>query len=114
MAVTFILNFSLISKAPALASIIGRSLGLTGLTGKSLADAIIGRTKGKSDKQKRDIFQAATEPTHVQFINPDDASTSETCEAVLSGQHVWIIGDPAIQIPPLHYNCRSSLVFIRP
>lgn len=113
MAVSFKLDFNLIGRSLALASIIGDSLGLTGLSGKALSSAIIGRTKGKTDKQKRDIFQVASKPTHVEFINPDDAKTSDTCQAVLRGKHVWPIGDPDIQIPPLHYNCRSSLAFIK-
>ncbi len=113
MAVSFKLDFNLIGRSAALASIIGESLGLTGLSGKALSSAIFTRTKGKSDKEKRDIFTTSTRPTHVEFINPDDAKTSETCQAVLRGKHIWLIGDSDIKIAPLHWFCRSSNIFFR-
>ena len=65
------------------------------------------------DKQKRDIFANSTRPTHVEFINPDDSRTSKICQKVLRGKHIWRIGDPDIQIAPLHWSCRSSNILFR-
>jgi len=44
----------------------------------------------------------------VQFSAHIDDRTSEICE-MLNGT-IWALGDPDIQVPPLHFNCRSRLV----
>lgn len=44
----------------------------------------------------------------VQFSAHMDDRTSEICE-MLNGT-IWAMGDPDIQVPPLHFNCRSRLV----
>lgn len=113
MGVEFVLDFALISESQILAPIFAESLGLEALAGSALRDAILSRTKGKTGPEKRDVFLAATKPTHVEFINPDDAATSKPCRAILKGKHVWLIGDPDIKLPPIHWNCRSSLAFIK-
>jgi len=114
MGVEFVLDFALIAESQVLAPIFAESLGLEALAGSALRDAILSRTKGKTGPEKRDVFLAATKPTHVEFINPDDARTSQPCRKVIDGVHIWKIGDPDIKVPPLHYNCRSSLAFIKP
>lgn len=45
---------------------------------------------------------------YIRFISVLDGRTSKLC-AVLDGS-VWKINDPTKRIPPLHPNCRSTLV----
>ncbi|MFI8035612.1 minor capsid protein [Acinetobacter sp. ABJ_C3_5] len=45
---------------------------------------------------------------YIRFISVLDGRTSKLC-AALDGS-VWKINDPAKRIPPLHPNCRSTLV----
>ena len=44
----------------------------------------------------------------VQFSAHIDDRTTDIC-AMLNGT-IWAMGDPDIQVPPLHFNCRSRLV----
>lgn len=44
----------------------------------------------------------------MQYSAHLDDRTSEICE-MLNGT-IWAMGDPDIQVPPLHFNCRSRLV----
>jgi len=44
----------------------------------------------------------------VQFSAHIDDRTTDICE-MLNGT-IWAMNDPDIQVPPLHFNCRSRLV----
>ena len=44
----------------------------------------------------------------VQFSAHLDSRTSEQCRML--NMTIWRLNDPAIQTPPLHFNCRSRLI----
>lgn len=44
----------------------------------------------------------------VQFSAHLDSRTSEQCRML--NKTIWAINDPAIQRPPLHFNCRSRII----
>lgn len=44
----------------------------------------------------------------VQYSAHIDERTSEICEML--NDTIWALGDKDIQVPPLHFNCRSRLV----
>jgi hypothetical protein len=44
----------------------------------------------------------------VQFSAHIDDRTTDICE-MLNGT-IWALGDPDIQVPPIHFNCRSRVV----
>ncbi len=52
-------------------------------------------------EQNRDVVD------QVEFVATLDARTTIVC-ARWDGQR-WAVGDPGIQVPPLHFNCRSTL-----
>jgi hypothetical protein len=103
MAVSFRISIEKISKASAILSAIGRNLGLT--RNVSVAQALVKMGPKKALKTFRD----ATQPTQVRFYNPDPVT--DICQS-LNGK-VWKIGDQDIQQPPLHWNCKSVLIYER-
>ena len=46
--------------------------------------------------------------THVKFVSTLDGRTSKQCASL--DQLMWEIDSPLIRQPPLHYNCRSTLI----
>ena len=50
-------------------------------------------------------YQESTVVDGIQFSAHLDSRTSEQCRML--NMTIWAKGDPAIQSPPLHFNCRS-------
>ena len=73
-------------------------------------DGTIKKIKKLPNKKIIEAISKSTKPTHVEFINPDDDRTSDICKSLVG--KVWKIGNPNIKVPPLHFNCRSSLSYI--
>lgn len=46
--------------------------------------------------------------THIKFVSVLDGRSTFTCANL--DQTVWLINDPSVRRPPLHPNCRSTLV----
>ena len=53
-------------------------------------------------------YQESTVVDGIQFSAHLDSRTSEQCRML--NMTIWAKGDPAIQTPPLHFNCRSRLL----
>jgi SPP1 gp7 family putative phage head morphogenesis protein len=53
-------------------------------------------------------YQESTTVDGIQFSAHLDSRTSEQCRML--NMTIWAKGDPAIQTPPLHFNCRSRLI----
>jgi hypothetical protein len=113
VAVSLSIDTKKIVGSQLLTGLIADAIGVDARSNKERVAAVAQFINGKKPSQLAKIVQEQTRPTHVEFINPDDDRTSAVCQKVLSGKHVWKIGDPNIQVPPLHFNCRSSLSFIR-
>jgi SPP1 gp7 family putative phage head morphogenesis protein len=50
-------------------------------------------------------YQESTTVDGIQFSAHLDSRTSEQCRML--NMTIWAKGDPDIQLPPLHFNCRS-------
>jgi hypothetical protein len=105
MAVSFSIDIKKISRAGAIAGALrtnlANSLGVSSITQLGAALVKMGPRKAL------DAIRKTTKPTHVRFYNPDPVT--DVCQS-LNGE-VWKIGDPDIQMPPLHHNCKSVLIF---
>lgn len=112
MAVSLTIDPKKLLGSQLVTGLLADAIGVKATSNKARVAAVASFIKGKSNKQLIETIGDATKPTHVEFINPDDARTSDVCQAVLSGKHVWKIGDPNIKVPPLHFTCRSYLSFI--
>lgn len=53
-------------------------------------------------------YQDSKEVNAIQFSAHIDSRTSDQCR-MLNGT-IWQMNDPAIQRPPLHFNCRSRII----
>ena len=103
MAVEFIVDVQRVSKSKLILDAI---MGLDNLTDK--ADAIASLFTIGPNKTLEKI-RKATAPNKVRFYNPDPVT--KVCRG-LNGS-VWALGSSAIRTPPLHWNCKSVLIYER-
>ena len=105
MAVSFTIDVEKISRSSAIMGALARNFKMDEET---LVSKVIRFFTPKSAKK---AIQQATSPTHVRYDAVMDGKTSEVCRG-LNGT-VWPIDSDEIKVPPLHYNCRSSLLYFR-
>ena len=103
MAVEFIVDVQRVSKSKLIFDTI---MGIEGYKSRlmAIADFIsIGPEKTFAKIRK------ATAPNKVRFYNPDPVT--KVCRGL--NESVWALGSSAIRTPPLHWNCKSVLIYER-
>jgi len=90
-----------ISRDSLITSLIGETLGIKGAT------AITSAFTALSGRRKKEVLRKATQPKKVRFFNP--SPVTDICTS-LNGK-VWDIDSSNVQYPPLHWGCKSVLVF---
>ena len=103
MAVNFTIDIKRISKSKL---IFDTLLSFLGTDNKAEAVATF-FTLGPTKTLEK--IREATRPTHVRFYNPDPAT--EVCQG-LNG-NVWPVDSGSIRRPPIHWSCKSALVYFR-
>ena len=101
MAVAFVVSIEKIGRSQAILDAVGRSLGVD--SRKEMFSLFTSMGAKKALK----AIQKGTKPEYVRFYNPDPVT--EVCQG-LEGTR-WKVGDSAIQVPPLHWNCKSVLIY---
>ena len=108
MGVEFEIDVKKLSLNSLILGQVSLALGLPSIGGFLAAKTLL----RKSDPKKvLKTVREATAPTHVRYSAVIDDRTTDICKKY--DDKVWPIGSPNIKYPPLHWNCRSSLITFR-
>jgi len=56
-----------------------------------------------------ELTRSKLAPTTVEYLAVMDNRTTDICRS-LDGK-TWPVGSPDVKVPPLHWNCRSQLLY---
>ena len=108
MGVSFDISVKKVALNTLILGQISTALGLPATGGFLAAKSLL----RKSDPKKvLKTVRETTAPTHVRFNAVIDSVTTDVCRGY--NNKVWPIDSSDIKEPPLHWNCRSSLMYFR-